>query len=405
MYEKEMQEVTSACRICNMKMELLIEWNLPFPAELHSERVKVKKHPLKVCRCKSCGHIQLEKGADDSIYDDYLYTPSYSEQFRDYIETFIDKLDYFYNEKGNVVEIGSSNGYLLQKMKERGYRVLGYEPSETLSKDAEKDGVETICKIFSEQSSRDAVEKMGRIDIVILRHVLEHLDDLNGIIGAIANILAKSGMLVIEVPYCIRIMKEKQFYAFFHEHTSYFSLTAIKNLLEPYDFSICHVEENDLEGGSILVFASRKGRNCEMWVEQMIKEEKEYLSELHVKKFIYEIQGTIYQIHDFVKSELEKGKKIAGWGAGQRGVMCLNMCGLDYHDLEYIVDINPNYWKRYLPGSGIRVVSPSWFREHPTDDIIVFATGYIESIISENKKYLKKKGYFIQILPTIAYRR
>lgn len=92
-------------------------------------------------------------------------------------------------------------------------------------------------------------------------------------------------------------------------------------------------------------------------------------------------------------------------GAGQRGVMCLNMCGLDYHDLEYIVDINPNYWKRYLPGSGIRVVSPSWFREHPTDDIIVFATGYIESIISENKKYLKKKGYFIQILPTIAYRR
>ncbi len=97
-------------------------------------------------------------------------------------------------------------------------------------------------------------------------------------------------------------------------------------------------------------------------------------------------------------AEKRKGKKTAAWGAGQRGVTLLNVCGFSCTDIEYIVDVNRNYWWKYVSDGGIQIVPPDWVEDHFVDSILILATGYADEILSENRDYVEKGGEFIKII-------
>lgn len=233
----------------------IFHWNLPLAADVKAQLTNCKKYSIEPVVCTECGHVQLKEILHIDIYDSYLYTPSFSKKFQEYIVAFVDNIDRMDGVLGKrVIEIGSSNGYLLKQMQNKGWKVLGFEPSAILASEAEQNGVHTEQMYFGSNDSVQSIKKWGRPDVVIMRHVLEHLDDLNGIIKSIGDII-DNGFLIIEVPWLLRIIKEKQFYAFFHEHLSYFSVTTIHGFFAKYYFNIIDIKENDLEGGSIVVYA------------------------------------------------------------------------------------------------------------------------------------------------------
>lgn len=389
------------CRICGSKGEKyysLFCWNLPLAADIKDKPTSCKRYSVEPVVCTECGHVQLKDTLNIDMYDNYLYTPSFSKEFQEYISEFADFVDHLNVEK-RVVEIGSSNGYLLKVMQKKGWEVLGFEPSSVLADEAEQSGVPTIQRCFGDEESIQDIKKWGTPNVVIMRHVMEHLDDLNGIVSAVGDIL-QEGMIVIEVPWLLKIIKEKQFYAFFHEHLSYFSVTVIRNLLKKYGFDVMEVKENSLEGGSIAVYAYKgKDMFCnEKNVSAYLELEKEWCSIEKIRSFSDEGNQQISRIKNIVEAEKKSGRKVAAWGAGQRGVTLLNICGLTQADIDYIIDVNENYWWKYVLGADIQVVPPSWLNENYVDSIIIFATGYVDEIISENSDYLRKGGQFIRII-------
>lgn len=243
------------CRLCGNRSGFfsVIETEVPLAANVTDEpQVGMKRYPLYVVRCNSCGHVQLKETLDASFYEDYLYTPSYASGFVKYIDWFVNwlcsKID---KPERKVIEIGSSNGYLLGKLQEREWHVLGVEPSTKLSKAANEMGIKTVTTFFSKNTVEQIKSAIGQPDVLIFRHVIEHLDSLEDIVQGMKNIIG-DGLLLIEVPYLKRIITENQFYGFFHEHLSYYSVTALRNLLQKGNLYIHNVMENDLEGGSIL---------------------------------------------------------------------------------------------------------------------------------------------------------
>lgn len=389
------------CKICGSKGEKyhsLFCWNLPLAADIKDKPTSCKRYSVEPVVCTECGHVQLKDTLDIDMYDNYLYTPSFSKEFQEYISEFADFIDHLNVEK-RMVEIGSSNGYLLKVMQKKGWEVLGFEPSSVLANEAEQSGVPTKQRCFGDEESVQDIKKWGTPNVVIMRHVMEHLDDLNAIVSAVGDIL-QEGMFVIEVPWLLKIIKEKQFYAFFHEHLSYFSVTAIRNLLKKYGFDVMEVKENSLEGGSIAVYAYKgKGMLCnEKNVSAYLELEKEWCSIEKIRSFSDVGNQQISRIKNIVEAEKKSGRKVAAWGAGQRGVTLLNICGLTQADIDYIIDVNENYWWKYVLGADIQVVPPSWLNEHYVDSIIIFATGYVDEIISENSDYLRKGGQFIRII-------
>ncbi len=392
------------CRVCGGEAyKSLFQWRIPLAADIKEKPGTYEKYPIEPVLCSSCGHVQLKETLELNMYDNYLYTPSFSKEFQEYVAYFADGIENMPNLCGGgqkrVIEIGSSNGYLLKQMQNRGWDVLGFEPSLALADAAEKDGVHTERMYFGSEDSMNCIEEWGVPDAVIMRHVMEHLDELNPVVSYISSILDK-GVFIIEVPWLLKIIREKQFYAFFHEHLSYFSVTVLQTLLQKHGLDIFDLKENTLEGGSIAVYA-RKGSGTpeeKEKVSEYLRQEEEWCSAEKVMEFAAESNAQICKLRRLIEEEKRKGKKTAAWGAGQRGVTLLNVCGFSCTDIEYIVDVNRNYWWKYVSDGGIQIVPPDWVEDHFVDSILILATGYADEILSENRDYVEKGGEFIKII-------
>lgn len=388
------------CRICGGKIyHTLFQWNIPLAADVRDQAEDGIKYPVEPLICMECGHVQLKESIEYK-YNDYLYTPFYSDEFKEYIAAFTDCLNRRLAKGKRVIEVGSSNGYLLGQMKSKGWDVLGFEPSLPLAAAAEEKGVHTEQMYFGSEESLNYIKNWGTPDVIIIRHVMEHLDNLNVIVQMVSDIL-DNGIFVMEVPWLLRIVEEKQFYAFFHEHLSYFTVTAIQNLLDNHGLSIIDIEENNLEGGSIVVYAGKSNiwEKSKEKISAYLEREKACCSVEKMKEFAEEISGQINKIKQLVKEKRTSGKRLAAWGAGQRGVSLINICGLTSREIDFIVDVNENYWWKYILGeSNIQIVSPDFLRNHFVDYIMIFATGYADEIISANSEYLNHGGEFIKII-------
>ena len=393
------------CRICGEKTyHTLFQWSVPLAADVRDQVEYRIKYPIEPVVCMECGHVQLKESIEYE-YNDYLYTPFYSNKFKEYVEALTDNLNQGPARGKRIIEVGSSNGYLLEKMKDKGWKVLGFEPSSPLATVAEEKGVHTEQMYFGSEESIHYIKNWGTPDVIIIRHVMEHLDNLNDIVQMINNIL-EDGIFVMEVPWLLKIVEGKQFYGFFNEHVSYFSVTAIQKLLNNHGLSIIDIKENDLEGGSIAVYAGKNDKwqeNREL-LSSYLEREKACCSIDKIKEFATEMNTQINKIKQLVIEKRASGKRLAAWGAGQRGVSLLNICGLTSQEISFIVDVNENYWWKYISGdSNIQIVPPDFLKTHFVDFIIIFATGYAEEIISANTEYLNQGGEFIKIIDDDTY--
>lgn len=393
------------CRICGEEKQYttLFRWEVPLAADVRDEIEDLEKYPLEPVVCLKCGHVQLKETLDVDMYSNYLYTASFAGGFQQYIQSLVDDIgamELGSNSEKRIVEIGSSNGYFLKQIKTKGWNVLGFEPAATFAMEANESGVYTENMYFGDSASLEIVENWGNPDVVVMRHVLEHLDEPQAIIEAISRIL-KEGYLIIEVPYLAKEVQEKQFYAFYHEHLSYFSVRVLDYLLSKHGFEITDVKENSLGGGSVTIYAYKGDSRVSSpspTVSAYLESEKEQCSVEKIVEFSTEVTEQITKIKNLVKSEQQNGNKIAVWGVGQRGVTLLNICELTSDDLAYAIDVNENYWWKYVPGADVQIVPPSYLSDHFVEVIIILSTGYANEIISENNDYLSRGGRFLKII-------
>jgi 2-polyprenyl-3-methyl-5-hydroxy-6-metoxy-1,4-benzoquinol methylase len=231
---------------------------MPVLAEPIKPQTTVPAGPLTVHLCNNCGYVFLKEVIDCSIYNDYIYTPQTSEDVVEYLRNFvvntIKELDLRTGQCG--LEIGSGDGSLCREFNNAGISFTGVEPSKILCKISEAQNKIQPCNAFM---SVELAAGIGRkFDLVVVRHVLEHINEFASFFAAIDICLKPEGTLVVEVPYLGDIVGQRQFYAFFFEHLSYFSVTSLANLLEPFSFFINRTKFVYPEGGSVLVHATRK---------------------------------------------------------------------------------------------------------------------------------------------------
>jgi ubiquinone/menaquinone biosynthesis C-methylase UbiE len=94
-----------------------------------------------------------------------------------------------------LLEIGSGTGKLLAKCKQIGWNAIGIEPNSSARKIAkEVNGIELLKDITELQLKNNSVE------IVMMRHVLENIANLNESLKKTSALLKTNGMLIIGVP-------------------------------------------------------------------------------------------------------------------------------------------------------------------------------------------------------------
>ncbi|WP_165228912.1 class I SAM-dependent methyltransferase [Aquisphaera insulae] len=116
-------------------------------------------------------------------------------QVRDYDRTRA-LLNRLYPNRGKLLEVGSSLGFLLDAFRKDGWDVLGVEPAAACCKFCKDHlGIEAIPAILEDANIPDE-----SIDVLLFNHVIEHVDDPIRTLGEINRVLKPGGHLVIETP-------------------------------------------------------------------------------------------------------------------------------------------------------------------------------------------------------------
>jgi hypothetical protein len=308
------------------------------------------------------------------------------------------------NEQSQIVEIASNDGYLLRYFLEQRISALGVEPSANVADAARLQGVETRVAFFGTETARQLSAEGIAADLMPANNVLAHVPDLHDFVAGFRILLKTSGVATFEFPHLLPLIRNVYFDTIYHEHYSYFSLTALLPLLDRNGLAAFDVEQLSTHGGSLRVFVApvEANRPTNPSISKLIAEEKaEGLDALEVyQSFAGKTRASKRAILYMLCHLKEKGHTIAAYGAPAKGNTLLNYTGVRTDFIEFTVDRNPAKQGLFLPGTSIPVLDVSTLEEKKPDYVIILPWNLADEVIEEQANIRSWGGRFIILLPT-----
>jgi hypothetical protein len=215
-------------------------------------------------------------------------------------------------------------------------------------------------------------------------------------------LLRDQGHAVIEVPYLKSLLDNCEFDTIYHEHLCYYSLTAMDGLFRRHGLVIEDVEQIEIHGGSLRVFAaSATVAEPRQSVERLLEEEREW--GVHDPETYGEFSGRVMHLKEELKGLLaglkEQGSRIAAYGAAAKGSTLLNTFGIGLETLDFVADASPHKEGHFMPGSELPIVSPERLVSSKPDYVLLLAWNFAEEILQQQKAYRELGGRFIIPVP------
>jgi SAM-dependent methyltransferase len=374
------------------------------PAHLGDREVY---YPLHAHVCDQCFLVQLgEFATPEQIFTEYAYFSSYSESWLKHCEVYCSTMKerFHLNRESHVFEIASNDGYLLQYFVQLGIEVLGIEPARNVAAVALSRGIQTISQFLGGQTAGAIVNEFGQADLVLGNNVLAHVPNLNDFVEGLRILLKANGVLTMEFPHLLELMKQNQFDTIYHEHFSYLSFTTVEKVFAAHRLTIFDVEKFPTHGGSIRVYACHSGDGSHRMTTrvQLMKEEENHYGLTRISAyadFERRVQAVKRDILDLLISIKRSGKSIAGYGAPGKGNTLLNYCGIRTDLLDFTVDRNPYKQGKYTPGSRIPIYDPAHLRVARPDYVFVLPWNLRDEIIDQHSYIREWGGRFIVPIP------
>ena len=208
------------------------------------------------------------------------------------------------------------------------------------------------------------------------------------------SLLKKNGVIIIEVQYLIRTLRDLTYDNIYHEHFNYWSLTSLVSFFNKLDANIFKAEKINTHGGSLRIFIdNNKSNKIHDSVKIILNEEKKYGirnfdTYLKFAKKVQKFKTNV--ISNFQK--LKKKKKIlVGYGAPAKATTALNFYGIK-NQLKFVVDENKLKHGKFIPGVNLEIFSKDKIKKNYI--ILVLAWNFFKEIKKINKDL---PNYFINI--------
>ena len=403
------------CKICNsLELKKFISFGrMPVAnAFIKKENVMEQEYSynMEVGFCNNCKMVQLMEVVPYEKYivpdkqgnTEYAFFSSTSSAMTEHFSEMAKEVEErFLNQDSKVLETGCNDGIMLQSFKNNS--VLGVEPSTNVAKVAESKGIEVINDFFTETlANRISLEK-GKFRAILSTNVTLNIINLHDYLKGVVNLLDNKGVFITEDPYILDILEKNSYDQIYDEHIWYFSLNSLSNLYEKHGLEIFDAERQGVHGGSMRVYACKKG------AYEKTDRLKSYLEEEMAKgidsltpytEFRERVEENKNRLVNLIQDLKSKGKKIVGYAAASKGTIVQNYCGLGTNSIDYISDSTEFKQGLYSPGMNIPIVSPEKF--HQDKDVgyaILFAWNHAEEIMKKEKDFTNRGGKFIVHLP------
>ena len=358
--------------------------------------------PAELLYCSKSKLVQLGCIVDKEILFPYSY-PYTSSTTKVLRENFTELYEHTnkivnLNKKDLIIDIGSNDGNLLSNFKKK-HRILGVTP-EKIGNIAVKRGIPTIINYFDKKTVNKIIKKFGKAKIITATNVFAHIDNINQIVKNIIKTLDKDGVFISESHYLLPLIKTVQYDTIYHEHLRYYSVQSLNYLLKKHNMEIIETKEIPTHGGSIRVFAARKGiYKVSKNVKYQLNKENKFLNKKSFNQFRDNVVNSKIKLFNLI-NKLKKEKKIIfGVGAPSRASTMINYLGLDQDIINCVLEIDGSYKiGHYIPGTKIPILNEEILKKSKPDFLMLFSW----HIKKELKKNLRRKGFkgkFIIPLP------
>jgi hypothetical protein len=359
-------------------------------------------YPAQVLRCRRCTLVQLGLIVDPAILfpPSYPYTSGTTKILRENFAELAREVQSLYPlyREDLVVDIGSNDGTLLSNFAPRG-PVLGIEPTDAAKLAIER-GIRTHNSFFNRAAAERAARECGKAKLVTATNVFAHIEDVHEVVKSILLMLRDDGIFVTESHYLASLIETVQYDTVYHEHLRYYSLASLKYLLEMHGLEVIHARRIPTHGGSIRVYAARKGQHePRKTVADMLRDESEFLTTAQFDAFRQLVLGSKLGLCSLLRDIKSRGQRVFGVGAPSRASTLVNYVGLDDRILDCVCEIAGSHKiGKYMPGTLIPVCEESrLFDEQP--EYALLLSWHIADELIPKLRQRGFKGRFIVPLP------
>lgn len=347
----------------------------------------VSRGELDMVVCEDCGFV-FNRGFDLSRLaygQDYDNTQSCSGHFDAYLDALVNDLVEHQGVRDSViVEVGCGKGHFLRKLMTApgaGNRGYGFDPS-YVGPDTDLDGRLVFRRCYYDDACADVPA-----DVVVCRHVIEHVPEPMVLLRSVRAALAQSpqARVFFETPCVEWILRNRVVWDFFYEHCSLFTANSLSLAFQRSGFAVQRVEH--IFGGQYL------------WLEARVSDAPTIATSGHpqtaaLAKAYGEGEVELRRAWLARLAGLTARGKVALWGAGAKGATFANLIDPGAALIDCVVDLNPNKQGGFIPGTGHPIVAPADLPQRGVRSALLMNPNYRE----ENLSLLAQAGIDLDLI-------
>jgi hypothetical protein len=211
--------------------------------------------------------------------------------------------------------------------------------------------IETIQKLTNPDRMAAIARKYGAADVMIVRHILEHAEDLQAFIGGISALVKPGGIVMVEVPDCTTSLRLNDYCMVWEEHSLYLTPQTFEPLLSIGGFEPIRTDVYPLPFENSLVQLARKtGVPGPVKIGAAAKAQVGMLD-----RYAAAYEPAKRELRNLLEKVRREQGPIALFGAGHLAAAFANF--MDVADLiEFVADDTPQKQGKFLPGARLPIL-------------------------------------------------
>jgi NDP-4-keto-2,6-dideoxyhexose 3-C-methyltransferase len=365
----------------------------------HIKMNELSQAPVVLVVCCECWLVQLKHSVEpDKLYRNFWYRSGTNEMMRealkDVVEGAIQRVDL---KQGDVVvDIGCNDGTLFKYYPD-GVEKIGFDPARNIqSPGTQKGNWEFICSYFDSALYPDGCRKAKIVTALAMFYDVEEPVEF---VKDVARVLDDDGVFVVQMNYLPSMMENCCIDNVSHEHLCYYSLASLIVIFGMAGMRIFDAEANDVNGGSIRIYASKKSKLCTDSFYELHKLEMALkLNSLEPYEAFAKQVESRFRFLDLMLADLKKKNEVVyAYGASTRGTGLMYLLK-NASVIKGVAERDPMKWGRYMVGSWLPIVSEEDARKQATV-FLVLPYYFAPAIIQREKKWMQGGGKLLIPLP------
>lgn len=401
---------STCCRACgSSRLKRVLALNSMPPGDKYASSpndVPTINLSSSIDMCEDCQHIQMSGWADPAyIYANYLSRPAtINSNLKTQYDSYATQVARLAGD-GSVLEIGSNDGLFLALLTEQGIQCAGIEPAANMVKFANERGVKTVHAFVSPESVADAVDLIGRPNVILANHSFSNVLDIQSWASSLIPSLKDDGYLVLQTFYQKSVLDSNLIENYNHEHLTYSFISPLANFFGKYGLKLANAQYIDAKGGSIRLVMQKTVKTIDLDsnTKDLLLAEKTYLDDplsafSNSSNYITNITN---ELTTFFADQASHVTSIAAYGTSIGATVFNYQFGLTKLISEFYDDDTLRQGT-FAPGTARPVSQGRSNDMNKYSYCIVLAPLYADKIISNNTQYLENGGTFLKVRPDFS---